>query len=492
MPTISINKFDNGTADDVRTHNINQNEESLNFNIFDKPNYLQPYPDLATETIEGGLTITDYNISDVLYDVSGVNFLALGKSSSGSSIAKMFQKSAIGDAWELEVADAGSIVQYGTLVAHKGLAYFLNSDKFMEVTNITTITERGNYTGSGSIAKPFVHPKNDYLYGATGYILFRWTGAAFAEYNGIIPSDLYVTSLTDYGTYLAVACRPSSGLGNSYIFLINPADITLNTAEAISTVINLGEGNCKVLENIEETLVAVMDSNDITGVTLNNRLLVKTWNGSLTTQKEISINSNFALTQLKQKSKNRLFFTLLYSQGAGDDAIYSFGKNKEGLWTLSKDRYLNNGSTTYVTIRAFTIIGDVMWIGFRASSGSDGLFYRTSVAGAFTNTSKYTTTINPSMPLDDRYKHKQLDAVQISYTGASTGTTVLKYSVDGSTMTTIISDTNSTGEKTTEATMENDGSALLSGKEFQFRIECTGGTKIKEIKYKYSILSSQL
>ena len=116
-----------------------------------------------------------------------------------------------------------------------------------------------------------------------------------------------------------------------------------------------------------------------------------------------------------------------------------------------------------------------------------------SVEGlAYTATSIYKTTINPNMPIADRYNEKQLESVQISFTGASSGTTGLKYSVDGSTFTSIISETNSTGEQVFEATNEADGTVFLSGREFQFQIESSGGAKIKELRYKYTNLNTTI
>jgi hypothetical protein len=68
----------------------------------------------------------------------------------------------------------------------------------------------------------------------------------------------------------------------------------------------------------------------------------------------------------------------------------------------------------------------------------------------------------------------------------------VKYSIDGSTITTLISQANTAAQLVKQAISENDGTAFLSGREFQFQVESTGGAKIKEIKYKYTVLEEPI
>ena len=59
-------------------------------------------------------------------------------------------------------------------------------------------------------------------------------------------------------------------------------------------------------------------------------------------------------------------------------------------------------------------------------------------------------------------------------------------------MTSIIADTSDSGEITIEASALADNSPFLDGREYQFQAETTGDGRIKEIRYKYRVLASQL
>jgi hypothetical protein len=188
----------------------------------------------------------------------------------------------------------------------------------------------------------------------------------------------------------------------------------------------------------------------------------------------------------KAKSQSRLYFT-----GDAENCLYVFGRNQDGRRVLTKDRYLNNGTTqnVYPSQQSFSLLGDILYVGFKTDAAVTK-FYRTGTT--YTSTCVYKTTINPSMPVADRSDLKQLEAVQVAFTGVASGTIAVKYSVDGSTMTSLISQSTSATEDAVSATSETSGTVLLSGKEFTFQIECTGGVSIKELRYRYSKLNNPI
>ena len=481
MPTISLNKFNGGHAEDLRTFTTDQCEESLNFDLFTNPHYLQPYADTITETVLGG-TVTDFHITDIIDNVDLDAYVALGQAGDADTNIKFFSKSTVSASWTQRAEDTAGVGLKNSLVGYKGLAYGLKQQgsdiQLLELTNDTTITVRGTISNESSHCRPYIHPEDNILYGGCGDTLWSWDGTTFNSYTSIIPTGTTITSLTDYGSYLAVAVREVNGIGTVYLW---GRDGTLNTTQGI---VNFGKGNLNIIENIGELLIGVLFPTSATS--LEDKMFIKIWyGGQVETLKEISVTYlGGANPILKAKSKDRLYFI------TGDaDCIYVVTKNKNGAWSVSKDRYVYGG-TVPKAITGLSVIDDIMWVGY-IDSGSLNQFYRTNTAN-YTNTSIYKSTINPAMPLADRYKLKQLEAVQISYTGASSGNTGLKYSVDGSDFTTIISDTNATGEHVTEATHENDGTVLLNGREFQFQVESTGGAKIKEVKYKYSVLNTTI
>lgn len=495
MAQAIINQFDGGQAEDVRTFAVNQHDSSFNFNIYDNPHYLQPYVDMVTETISAG-TLTDYKITDVavILFAGNANFVALGRQSSGSNSPTFFVKNSSSDitaAWVLKATGVNNVVS-GSLVAYKDFAYCLgdtgaatNLQKYDSNVTVSTIGTLGGYDTSP--AKPFVHPEDNVMYMGSGNIISSYDPGRGTPFNATaltLPSNKIITSLTNYGSYLAIVCKPKNGQGNSTCYLWG-RDTTLNTLQG---TLDLGIGQVNIIENLGNLLIFVMTKGTVGGYTsvLNNMLTIKGYQGgAVEVIKEVALSSSLgtAVNNFKQKRNDQLFFAF-----SGDTAIYRFGKNKAGSYFLSHDMAYPSGATT---LNGFSIIGDFMWINFNTLGVSNN-FYRTSTASSYATTSTYVTTINPSMILSHRYNLKLMQVVAISFTNNSSGTVNLKVSYDGGAYTTLISST-ATGEQVIEADSNNTDSTPFSEfREVQFKIESTGNVKIKEVRYIYRLQNSQL
>lgn len=483
--TVIQNKWDGGHAEDLRTTAVDECEKSLNFDIFTNPHLLIPYPDSIADTLNSG-NMSDIQVADVdISVISGTNYITgSGYESSVSTKTAFYTKlgGSLSSNFEQQaVAAAGAYVK-GTGVVYKDLFYALryngsgtwNLDRF----NGASVTNCGSISSSvTSCPRPFVHPLDNKLYIAIGTTISSWDNSTLTTTTTILPSGMTPTSLTDYGSYLAIAMTPTRGNGKNVVYLWG-RDATINTLQGN---IDFGEGNLLILESLNNTLIGIVQPQYAFSTAITNKIIVRQYaGGAVETLKSIVVGTSDNLASVKTKNADKLYFG---SQNA-DDCVYVVGKNKEGRYVITKDRYLDNGTTTTSGLKAVSMIGDVMWRGINSTYK----LMRSSTT--YTSTSVFRTTINPSMPLGDRYKLKQLEAVQISYTGASTGTTAVKYSVDGSAFTSVISATNATGEQVAEATNENDGTVFLSGREFQFQLESSGGAKIKEIRYRYSVLNT--
>lgn len=493
MALVIINQFDGGVAEDVRAFSTNEQELSFNFDVYSKPQYLQPYIDMIAEATSSG-TITDFAITDVdAITVSGTTSLvALGRESSGSNAPKFFRKNSSSDITSTWVSYAVGVnnVVAGSLTVYKGFAYCIgdtgsahNLQRFDGVSSVGTSGTLAGY--SNPCSKPFVHPEDNKLYVGSANILSRWDGTTFTATALTLPDDKMIVSLTSYGGYLAIACRPKNGVGNSvcYLWDIGSASTT------VQSVMDLGAGQVNIVENLYNNLYFVVTKSGVGAydTVINNTLSIKAYaGGAVETLKEISLSSSLgtSLNVFKQKRDEHLFFAF-----TNDTAIYRFGKAKSGSYFLSHDRAYPTGATT---IKGFSIIGDFLWLAYD-TSGTSNLFFRTraeSESQEYSTLSTYKTTINPSMPLEDRYRHKQLEAVSVSFTAGLTCN--LKYAVDGSAMTSIVASSLTGGEFTVEASALADNSPFLDGREYQFQVETTGNGKIKEIRYRYSVLNSQL
>lgn len=480
MPTVIQNKFDGGHAEDIRTFATDQCEKSLNFDILTNPYKLLPYRDSVTETVSSGV-LTDFQMNGVV--LIGSTYYTVGYASSGASTIKFFTKTNIVDNWTAGNTNANTLIR-GSLILYKGVAYCLGYDGSSKTTLVdSTGTTKGTATtaSSGTTAKIFVHPEDNILYIAYGKCIATWNGSSFTEYaSSGLPTDFSPTSLTDYGAYLAIGGITA---GKSIVYLWG-RDTSLSVMQA---QIPFGEGTLLLLENIENNLVGVVSSAGSLATNVNGSLDIKTYSGgSVQTVKSFNI-SNANLGNYKTKYNDRLYFGI-----GGDDAIYVVGKNKEGRFVVSKDRYIQNGTTILSGTPIPTILNGFLWTSF-GSSGQTGKFFRTSGAptetATYLSTSVYKTTINPNMPIADRGKMKQLVAIRVYYTGKANGTINVKYAVDTSTMTSVISESTTAIEDMKQATLQADGNAFKAGREIQFQLESIGGVEIKGYEYDYQVIN---
>lgn len=494
---IYLRKFDGGHAEDVRGDSTDECEFSKNFDIFTNPHKLIPYGDSVAETVSGS-TMDDIEIDNVDVSLIGSSYIMTGAGYESGSSAKpaFFTKADIVTTFSSQAVAAGNTYVKNSLVVFREKAYALGWNGSNQIT-LYRYNSGGSVTAAGTvavtevpIAKPFVHPEDNVLYIVCGNVIATFTiiggTDTMTTYSTILPTGFQATSQCDYGNYLAIAMRPLRGNGNSVTYLWG-RDGTINTLQG---TIDFGEGSINLLENLDNNLFAVMTPQTTLFTNITNKITVKGYaGGAVETIKSITNGSTATATIYKQKNGGKVYFGF-----ANDDAIYAFGKNKSGKYIITKDRYLFNGTTIGSSFSGVSMIGDVMWRAFTTLAGVFTLM-RSKVAQlgesiTYTSTSTYRTLVNPSMPLEDRYTDKLLKGVRIAYTGATTGTTVLKYSVNGGAFTTIISDTNAAGEQCTEANTESDGVPLGQGREFQFQVETTGGAQVKEIDYYYDNLPS--
>lgn len=488
MTQVIIDKFDGGHAEDLRTHTTDQCEKCLNFDIYKNPHLLSPYSDMILQTFSSG-DAYNYRITDVVSDVgaSGSELIALGQVSVSAPDlnAKIFYKAKSATTWSGGAEDTTGTPIRGTLIGYKGEALYLKvvgSDIKLSKGSSGSTSDLGTITGVATACKSFVHPEDTLLYIGTDNEIASWNGSALVTPALTLPTNMKIVSLDAYGAYLLIGCYDSSGLGRSVTYLWG-RDSSLATLQG---VVNWGQGKLVASPNINGYVVGIMINTD-TYTIKDNRLFVKVWGGGdIQTVKEIDIE-NTALLQTNvtptAKKDGRFYFNI-----TATECIFSVGINKSGEWTISKDRYLFDGtSPSYVD--AISFVGDLLFVGL-ATNAQAGQFWATKFTANdpttdYTLSCIYKTTINPKMPIVDRNKDKQLLGVRVSYTGASSGTTTIKYIVDGGTLTIIKANTNATGEQIFEAGAESDSKPFQSGREFQFQIESTGNSKIKEIAYFY-------
>ena len=489
MTVVTIDTFDGGHAEDLRTHATNECAFSRNFDLFTNPHTLIPFPDSIPETLTGDYAMNDIQLSDVGVSLFANNysFTALGGKTDISTKASFYIKSAINSKWEITASGTTTFIQ-GSQIIYQGKAYALTYDgtqySLIRFEGTGSVTLVGSVTGT-KFAKPIVCRIDTTLYFAVDNIIVKYDGSTFDDNaKTIADTNLYIASITSYGIYLAVTTQNKSGEGASYCYLWGRD----TSSSFLQESIYLGECEAVVVENLDNSLIFVTIPTSFNGTSINPKFEIKRYiSGEIVTLKSISLPYLQRPSVYKAKNSNRLYF------GCNNDvAVYVVGKNKSGNYIVTQERFYKNGSIIGSGLGNISIIGDIMWTGSWSGEGVYSLDRTRSLADglAYNSISQYRTTINPSMPIADRISDKKLESVAVLYTGASSGITGLKYSVDGSAFTSIISQTNVTGEHIIKASAENDGNPFMSGNEIQFQIESSGGAQIKEIKYVYSKLST--
>jgi len=489
--TVIINQHDGGHAEDIRTFATNESTSSVNFDIYTNPTKISPLPDMIAETITSGSGImTDFDITDVIAcDISGTTkIVGYGRKSSASTEATFFEKSSSSDitsAFELKVSSGGATPRKNTLVEYKGFAYAMSS-----ATNLVKFTPPATWTDVGTITgglatdtnpKPFVHPEDGIMYIAKGYVIAKYDGSTLTNSALVLPSTRQITSLTNYGTYLAIATKPASGVGNSLVYLWG-RDTSLTTLQGI---INWGDGALEILENINETLIGISETNNIGSYTTNNQnkftVSYYAGGGNVTPIKEFVRDSGYVLKNYKVKHNNRIYFGF-----DTDNAIWVCGKNKEGRYFVAKNSYITpTGSFITGTLDGISIVGDILFTSY-TDAGVGGYLARTSTT--YVNESVFITSVNQKMELGDRYKDKQLKHVQLAYEVDSTNATVALgyYNDDNANLQTVISKNQTAlGQYVTQASADSNALPFLSGREYVLRVTSVGNASIKEIKYVY-------
>lgn len=492
MKTVIQNRFDGGIAEDIRTTNTNECEISTNFDIFSNPHKAIHFRDQLPDT---GSNVDDMEISDVgMTTISGTSYMvAFGYDTSSTTLAAAYARTAydFNGSWSQQAVGPGGYTYIkGTYIQYGGISFVL-------ARNSTTTWNLLKYTGAGSLTsistftalnttkapRPYIHPDDKILYIVVGTTIAKYDIATntFNSYTTILPTGYIGTSITHWGGYLAIAMVPELA-GDSIVYLWGR-----NTAiTTLQGVVNFGSRFLQTIENIEGSIVGISTGSAFTtSLNLEKKIEVRVYQGgeNSTLVKSVSIPSssttNYNLAKAKKDEK-------LYFAVGGESAIYCVGKNKAGRWTITQDRAIVSGSSV-VNVTAINFVGDYCYI----ASNDNGTYKLTGTdvesSVPYANTAVYKTTINPSMPVEDREKDKRLISIRVVIEGRyANGTSVLKYSVNGSAMSTIQSLSNSVGTTLVlEASADTNGSPFENGKEYQFQIETTYGADIKEIGYKY-------
>ena len=486
---IKINNFSGGISDAPRESNASKFQVSKHFDIFTDPTRLIPYRSLEADTNDGSTStgMKQYVVKDFLYHSSSSKLFGLGQT--GGGLTKIVQKAdATTGNWSLPATSEGNgAVKNGCFIEYKDVLWgFQGTNQIWKWTIATnTISNSASTTGVTitSVAQGLVY--EDYLYLPYNNKIWRATDATtFSDAYLTLPTNFKITSLTAYGKYIAIAVAPVSNYnGVSKVLLWD------GTSTDIQESIDWGEGELRILETIEGILVGVTDRylNNATGAGKGS-MIVQIYQGGAPqvvkevftralTGKDIPIN--------KSVKNNRVFWAAkIMTNSAGTEyveGLWSFGrKNVNFPFSLSLDVIDENIDTD--GIQAFGTAANYFFI----THSGDGSIDKTNDSAVYTFTSAYESQV---IDFGDVDSDKTLLSVKVSFRKQLAGESLTaKYRVDGATAWTTIG-TASTDDtlSRTFLSIESTGTAFASGREYEFRLESTGGLEITGVVLKARI-----
>lgn len=491
---IAVHDFFGGIADDPRHASKNSFSMAKHFDIFSSPSKLVPYRSLEADTNDGSTAtgMKQYFVQDFTYHSASAKLYGLGQTAGG--LTKIVYKAdATTGNWTLPSSSEGDgVVWNGCLVEYKDYLWgFQGTTQVFRwglLSGTPSITNsQGTVDTITSVAQGVI-AKDDNLYLPYNNKLVRVTSGGTVN-NAVLtlPTNFKITSLANYGNYLAIACAPISTFnGTSKVFLWNLI------SDDVQETIDWGEGELRVLETIEGMLVGITDRylNNATGAGRGSMIIQTYSGGNPQVVKELFTLALSGKTMPISKAvkNNRLFFSAkLMTDTAGttyNEGIWSFGrKNVNYPYTLSLDVIDEN--VTSSGIQAFGTAANYFFVAHSA----DGSIDKTNDAATYAFTSIYESGV---IDFDEPNNDKRLAALKVSFRKLASGETLTaKYRVDGATSWTTIGTFSTAGELARSfLNIESTAADFSSGKEYEFRLESTGGLEILGFKAVANILDN--
>ena len=493
--TIQVNNFSGGISDDPRKLTASEFTISKHFDIFSQPNRLIPYRSLEADTNDGSTAtgMKQYSVRDFLYASTSAKLYGLGQT--GAGLTKIVYKAdATTGNWTLPATSEGNgAVKNGCFVEFKDYLWgFQGTNQLWKwglLSGTPSITNSVSTVGTTitSVAQGIIAADANLYLPYNNKLVRIAPGLTVTDAVISVPDNFKITSIANYGNYLAIGCAPISSFnGVSKVFIWNLS------SDLFTETLNFGEGDLRIIETIEGLLVGITDRylNNATGAGKGSMIIQTYAGGSPVVVKEIFTQklNGIAMPISKATKNNRLFFSAkIMTNTAGteyDEGIWSFGrKNANYPYTLTLDIIDENVSTS--GIQSFATAGNFFFIAHSA----DGSIDKTNDEATYAFTSIYESQI---FNFGDVTSDKRLDSIKVSFAKLLTSqslTVKIKWD-DASSWTTVGTYSTVNAISRTFLNIESTGLAFASGKELKLRLESTGGLEITSYTLNAIILNN--
>lgn len=488
-----INNFSGGRSFDTRLQELHRHELVEHFDPFVSPRKLIPFRDMeANGTGSNGICAFAHQ-GGILY--------GLGKDGA-TSLVKLYEKvtnNITGD-WAACTTGASAarnrnVNCFIPYTAGVDFLFGLGETRYVwsYCPSTDTFTDSAYDTGTFTTCTQAMVTRDDLLLVAYDNKIAKKDGGASATDNWSValtlPSWYSITDFEEWGDYVAIAVKPSV---NSSRNLASKLFIWDKVSEDVSDVIDFGEGELKLIGNIEGTMLGIMECGTVTGsaYSIKPRLVIKAWVGgqAATTMFEMPIfldTSSDALAvcspATKVKDGNRLVFGLdTLMNGVEETALWCVGRMPGYPFVLEKYIKCNN-DTAVTSIEGAYKLGQYWFAAINAA----GTVMRTNdqAANSFTANSRLVTQKidGTSDDPDNGWRQKRLTWVCAYFEPLKAKTTVTlevrqDHATSWTSVATFTEAATTANTRRLQASMLADGTDFAACREFQFRFSTAGGT----------------
>jgi hypothetical protein len=463
------------------------------FNVYDFPHKLKPFRN--TENLTSGVDV---------YALAFGNNKLIGMSDNGSSrTAIVIKDDTTGggifdnDLWVTPANAENNVAGNGT-ANNKSFAWYQNAVYYTDMNgnviefthpdigsagNATTLLGAGAELSAtnGATGQMWADPFSKILYIPYGDKIAQ---VASTGSGGTLNATAYdanllgheITCIFPFGAFLAIGLSPVDHVGRSFIHLWDRNTDNSTPVE----VIDLGEGDVKLLGRVDDALIAVIDRGLTQFTSLDEgALTVRAYAGRNYATKIAEIkamDNSIGVNSPKAQFKDgRMYFPA----GVNIDG----GTEKHGIFVVYRDEVVGNFHITLDTVvtgatAASSSIQDIIahgnfwWVSYNSITGQ---MARTNNDTAFTETSRFSTQrFTAGFP----YIDKKMVSFGITYEQPRTsGTVIVNKKQDNETTfaTEVINQSGIATGGTIIVAEDTSGNNFGDWKEVEFEITTTGG-----------------
>lgn len=436
-----IDDFTEGISDDPRRTDLGLSQLVSNFDIF--TNHKRLIPTVDTEDGDSGSSTSQKQIFDIgLWTPGGGSWRLFGLGVvSGTGRAEINMKTlTVGGSDDLSDAawlSPSNNASSGGATDFRLFVYYKTTGKFYGASGGSAIWA---FTPDGStafddashsltyktLAQGLVHSKDDNLYIPYDNKIARNNAGSWTDAAITLPSSFYITSICEFGNYLAIAAAPLSGVGKSRVYLWD-RDASLAT---LSESIDWGEGILMVIEELEGALLGISIAGNSQTRT-RSRIIFKKSDGTNTAQKFLELLAPLStvtnLLQTKQKANSRIYFMMnITIDGIMREGVWALGVASNGQYGIALERVPDNKVSVVGlggVLRNFIVVGDFIFIAFVDSNSTYALRH-TNDQQVYTTNCTYESVIKNA---GDSSKTKKLVGISSMFEPLPSGALVRNY-----------------------------------------------------------------